>query len=116
MHILVDVGADRLQREIIDLLERAGHTIEHGAATPQRSFDVALVGSPEIAEKLREGRPYDAIVVATKLGDVPARARARGRDDDAIDRCRSTAADRPLPIDDPSLGLDVPDPFLQPRV
>lgn len=76
MHILVDVASDRLRAEIIDALTRAGHTIEHGAPSKTRPFDLALVGSPEVAERLRRDRPHDAIVVVTKLGDVPARVRA----------------------------------------
>jgi DNA-binding response OmpR family regulator len=74
--ILVDVSADRLRAEIVELLERAGHTVEHGPPTKRREFDLALVGSPDVAEKLRRERPHDAIIVVTKLGDVPARVRA----------------------------------------
>jgi len=45
VHILVDVAADRLRDDIVDLLIRAGHTIERGAVTDAKSFDLALVGS-----------------------------------------------------------------------
>ena len=76
VHILVDVASDRLRDEIIELLVRAGHEITRGAPTRDRRFDLALVGSPEIAERLRRERPHDAIIVVTKLGDVPARVRA----------------------------------------
>jgi len=76
VRILVDVASDRLRAEIIDLLERAGHTVEHGRATPERTFDLALVGTPELAERLKRERPRDAVIVVTKIGDVPARVRA----------------------------------------
>ncbi|HSD90721.1 MAG TPA: response regulator transcription factor [Kofleriaceae bacterium] len=76
MRILVDVASDRLRAEIIELLERAGHTIEHGKANPERTFDLALVGTPELAERLKRERPRDAVIVVTKIGDVPARVRA----------------------------------------
>ena len=55
---------------------RAGHTIERGTPTRASTFDLALVGSPEVAERLRRERPHDAIIVVTKLGDVAARVRA----------------------------------------
>jgi hypothetical protein len=32
VRILVDVASDRLRAELVELLERAGHTIEHGEA------------------------------------------------------------------------------------
>ncbi len=86
MHIVVDVSSDRLRAEIIDLLERAGHTIERGSALTCTHFDLALVGTPEAAEKLRKTRPHDAIIVVTKIGDVPARVRAlEAGADDAFD-------------------------------
>lgn len=86
VRIVVDVSSDRLRAEIIELLERAGHTVEHGAPTTTRAFDLALVGSPELAEKLKRERPNHAIIVVTKLGDVPARVRALELGaDDAID-------------------------------
>jgi len=76
MHILVDVASDRLKAEIIDYLVRAGHTIERGSATTCKHFDLALVGTPEAAAKLRRTRPFDAIIVVTKIGDVAARVQA----------------------------------------
>jgi DNA-binding response OmpR family regulator len=76
MHIVVDVANDRLKAEILDYLERAGHTIERGSPTTCKQFDLALVGSPEAAEKLRRARPHDAIIVVTKIGDVAARVQA----------------------------------------
>jgi len=86
MHILVDVAAERLRAELIELLERAGHTIERGAPTPGKRFDVVMVGTPEIAARLRRERPYDAIIVVSKLDDVPARIRAlEAGADDAFD-------------------------------
>jgi DNA-binding response OmpR family regulator len=86
VHIVVDVAADRLRAEVIELLERAGHTVERGAAAACKRFDLALVGTPEAAERLKRERPHDAIVVVTKLGDVPARVRAlEAGADDAVD-------------------------------
>ena len=76
MHILVDVASDRLCAEIIDALERAGHKIVRGTASPNKPFDLVLVGSPEVAERLRRERPHDAIIVVTRVGDIPARVRA----------------------------------------
>ena len=76
MHILIDVANDRLKSEIVDYLVRAGHTIERGAPSACKHFDLALVGTPEAAEKLRRERPHDAIIVVTKIGDVSARVRA----------------------------------------
>ena len=70
------MAADRLCAEIVELLQRAGHVVECGAPTKGKTFDLALVGSPEIAAKLRHERPHDAIIVVTKIGDVPARVRA----------------------------------------
>ena len=86
MHILVAVSNDRLCREVVDLLTRAGHTTERAAATPGKHFDLALVGSAEVAETLRRERPTAAIIVVTKIGDVPARVRAlEAGADDAFD-------------------------------
>lgn len=103
MRILVDVAASRLEAELLALLTRAGHTIERGPATAARPFDLALVGSPEAAERLKRDRPHAAVVVVTALGDVPARVRALALGaDDAVDRgfppsqiaARVDAADR----------------------
>ncbi|HEY1548040.1 MAG TPA: response regulator transcription factor [Kofleriaceae bacterium] len=81
MHVLVDLADPRLSREIVEILERAGHAIVRGQA-----FDVALVGTAEVAAKLRKTKPAAAIIVVTKLGDVPARIRALDAGaDDAFD-------------------------------
>lgn len=86
MHILVDVASDRLRDEIVDYLIRAGHTIERGSATTCAHFDLALVGTPEAAARLRKLRPTDAIIVVTKIGDVAARVQALDAGaDDAFD-------------------------------
>jgi len=83
VRILVDVASERLCEEILELLARAGHTVERGRGRP---FDVALVGSPEAAHKLRREHPTDAIIVVTKIGDVPARIAAlEAGADDAFD-------------------------------
>ncbi len=85
MHVVVEVASDRLCAEIVELLVRAGHTVERGSAAGKR-FDVALVGTPELAERLRRAHPDGAIVVVTRLGDVPARIRAlEAGADDAVD-------------------------------
>jgi DNA-binding response OmpR family regulator len=82
MHVLVDLADPRLTREIVEVLERAGHTI----GRTYKEFDVALVGTAELAAKLRAARPAAAIIVVTKLGDVPARIRALDAGaDDAFD-------------------------------
>ena len=86
MHILVDVASGQLTTEIVEYLERAGHTIERGNATTCKHFDLALVSTPEAAEKLRRARPFDAIIVVTKIGDVAARVQAlQVGADDAFD-------------------------------
>ena len=86
MHILVAVSNDRLCREIVELLTRAGHTTERTAVTSAKQFDLALVGSAEVAETLRRERPAAAIIVVTRIGDVPARIRAlEAGADDAFD-------------------------------
>jgi len=82
VRILVDVANGRLSAEVIAALERAGHTIVRGT----RDFDLALVGSAEAAATLRRDKPAAAIIVVTKLGDVPARVRAlEAGADDAFD-------------------------------
>jgi DNA-binding response OmpR family regulator len=85
MHIVVDIAADRLCAEIVRVLERAGHTVTRGPAA-RRRWDLALVGTPEAAEALRKVHPLDAIIVVTKVGDVPERIRAlESGADDAFD-------------------------------
>ena len=92
MRILVEVANDRLCSEVVDLLVHAGHAIERGAPTPGREFDLVLVGSPEVAARLRRERPTVAIIVVTKLGDVPARVRALDAGaDDAFDNGFATS-------------------------
>jgi len=82
VRILVDVANGRLSAEVIAALERAGHTIVRGT----RDFELALVGSAEAAATLRRDKPAAAIIVVTKLGDVPARVRAlEAGADDAFD-------------------------------
>lgn len=86
MRILVDVATDRLRADILDLLSRAGHEVERGAPSPGRAFDLALVGTPEVAETLRRERPGVAVIVVTQVGDVAARIRSLELGaDDALD-------------------------------
>ncbi|HEY3806484.1 MAG TPA: response regulator transcription factor [Kofleriaceae bacterium] len=86
MRVLVDIADPRLAREVAEVLERAGHEISRGAANAAKQFDVALVATPELAAKLRAAKPTAAIVVVTKVGDVPARIRAlEAGADDAFD-------------------------------
>jgi DNA-binding response OmpR family regulator len=76
MRIVVEVASDRLRDDVVELLERAGHTLERGSALTCPAFDLALVVTPELAERVKRERPYAAVVVVTRLGDVPARVRA----------------------------------------
>ena len=76
MRILVDVSNDWLCGEIVDVLVRAGHRIRRGVAERSSDFELALVGTPEVAAELRRVRPAAAIIVVTRIGDVPARIRA----------------------------------------
>lgn len=76
MRIVVDVASDRLGDELVELLERAGHALVRGSAATCTAFDLALVGTPELAERVKRERPHAAVIVVTKLGDVPARVRA----------------------------------------
>ena len=86
MRIFVDISNTALCAEILDVLVRAGHGIERGVLGAASVFDLALVGTPEAAEKLRRARPAAAIIVVTKIGDVPARVRAlEAGADDAFD-------------------------------
>ena len=86
MKIFVDVANGALCAEILEVLVRAGHVIERGVLSATSTFDLALVGTPEAAEKLRRARPAAAIIVVTKIGDVPARVRAlESGADDAFD-------------------------------
>jgi len=86
LKIFIDISNQALCHEIFDVLERAGHAIERGAISAGSTFDLALVGTPEVAAKLRHARPAAAIIVVTKIGDVPARIRAlEAGADDAFD-------------------------------
>jgi DNA-binding response OmpR family regulator len=87
VRILVDVSNDRLSGELVDALERAGHAVERGVATPASVFDLALVGTADAAARLRRAQPTAAIIVVTRLDDVPERVRAlEAGADDAFDR------------------------------
>src|SRR5262245_16013252 len=86
MRILLEVPAERLGAEVFDLLARAGHTVDRGSAGRDRPYDLVLVGSAEIAERVRRERPTCAVIVVTKVGDIPARVRAlEAGADDAFD-------------------------------
>jgi len=86
LRLFIDVSNAALCAEIVDVLVRAGHAIERGVVGAGSVFDLALVGTPEAAEKLRRARPAAAIIVVTKIGDVPARVRAlEAGADDAFD-------------------------------
>ncbi len=77
MRVLIDVANGRVNEELIEMLERNGHVVERGsAAVSAARFDVVVVGSVELAERLHRERPARAVVVYTKLGDVEARIRA----------------------------------------
>lgn len=73
MRVLVDVANGRITRELLDVLERAGHVVERGsAAVSARRFDVVVVASADAAAKLQ----HPAVIVFTRAGDVEARIRA----------------------------------------
>ncbi len=77
MRVLIDVANGRVKDELIEMLVRNGHTVERGSASVSAArFDVVVVGSVELAERLHRERPAQAVVVYTKLGDVEARIRA----------------------------------------
>lgn len=77
MRVLIDVANGRVKDELIDTLVRAGHVVERGTATVSAArFDVVVVGSVELAERLHRERPAQAVLVFTKVGDVEARIRA----------------------------------------
>jgi DNA-binding response OmpR family regulator len=87
MRVLIDVANGRVKDELVAALERAGHTVERGsAAVSHRRFDVVVVGSVELAERLQRDHPTGAVIVFTRLGDVEARIRAlEAGASDAID-------------------------------
>ncbi|HEY5922067.1 MAG TPA: response regulator transcription factor [Kofleriaceae bacterium] len=92
MRILIDVANGRVSEELLETLVRGGHEVERGSATStKRRFDVVVVGSVEIAERLRRDRPFDAIIVFTRVGDVEARIRA-------LDAGASDAVDASFPM------------------
>lgn len=87
MRVLIDVANGRVHDELLATLQRAGHTVERGAAQASaRRFDVVVVGTVEAAQRLRREHPGVAVVVFTRTGDVEARIRAlEAGADDAID-------------------------------
>lgn len=92
MHILIDVANGRVSEDLVEVLVRSGHEVERGSATStKRRFDVVVVGSVEVAERLRRERPFDAIIVFTRVGDVEARIRA-------LDVGASDAVDSSFPM------------------
>ena len=71
--MLVDVANGRVTRELLEVLERAGHVVERGSApVSAKRFDVVVVGSIEAAQKLA----HPAVIVFTRTGDVEARIQA----------------------------------------
>lgn len=87
MRVLIDVANGRLSEELVDLLARHGHTVERGsAAVSAARFDVVVVGTVELAERLHRERPAQAIIVYTKAGDALSRIRAlQAGASDAVD-------------------------------
>jgi DNA-binding response OmpR family regulator len=77
MRVLIDVANGRVKDDLVATLERAGHVVERGsAAVASRRFDVVVVGSVELAERLHRDDPVRAVIVFTRLGDVAARIAA----------------------------------------
>ena len=77
MRILIDVANGRVGDELVELLRRAGHVVERGTATvAAKRFDVIVVGTTELAERLTRDQSARAVIVFTRLGDVEARVRA----------------------------------------
>ena len=77
MRVLIDVANGRVKDELIEVLVRAGHVVERGTATVSAArFDVIVVGSVEVAERLHRERPAQPVIVFTRVGDVEARIRA----------------------------------------
>ncbi len=76
MRVLIDVANGRIKEELVEALVRAGHEVERGHAPTAKGFDVLIVGSVEVAERLQRERPHDAVIVFTRVGDVEARVRA----------------------------------------
>ena len=77
MRVLIDVANGRVSEDLLEMLVRAGHTVERGAAqVAARRFDVVVVGAVELAGRLRRDHPALAVIVFTRTGDVEARIRA----------------------------------------
>jgi DNA-binding response OmpR family regulator len=77
MRVLIDVANGRVNRELVETLQRAGHAVERGsAAVAFRRFDVIVVGSVELAERLHREDPARAVIVFTRVGDTAARIAA----------------------------------------
>jgi len=77
MRVLIDVANGRVKDELLEVLVRAGHVVERGTASVSAArFDVVVVGSVELAERLHRQRPAQAVIVFTRVGDVEARIRA----------------------------------------
>lgn len=87
MRVLIDVANGRVSEDLVELLVRKGHTVERGsAAVSAGRFDVVVVGTVELAERLHRERPAQAVIVFTKLGDVESRIRAlQAGASDAVD-------------------------------
>ncbi len=90
MRILVDVSNDRLSGELVDVLERAGHAVERGVATPASEFDLRPGRhTADAAARLRRAQPTAAIIVVTKARrrcPSAIRALVEAGADDAFDR------------------------------
>lgn len=75
--MLIDVVNGRVKDELVELLERAGHTVERGSANVSaRRFDVIVVSSPDAVERIQSMHPTGAVIVFTRIGDVEARIAA----------------------------------------
>lgn len=77
MRVLIDVTNGRVKDELVEALVRSGHVVEKGSASVAAArFDVVVVGSVEVAERLHRERPEQAVIVFTRVGDVETRIRA----------------------------------------
>jgi DNA-binding response OmpR family regulator len=77
MRVLIDVTNGRVKDELVEALVRAGHVVDKGSASVSGPrFDVIVVGSIELAERLHRERPAQAVIVFTRVGDVETRIRA----------------------------------------
>ncbi len=75
MRVLIDVTNGRVKDELVEALVRSGHVVEKGAATGASQFDVIVVGSIEVADRLQRERPEQPVIVFTRVGDVETRIR-----------------------------------------